>query len=70
MAKKDKSKPTVEIVKKSYQPSIDELNEHLEFREGVTPERIAKGLVTPVNVKYIDRPNRGVTKKKRPTKSR
>ncbi len=50
-----KQKPkTVELVKSTYQPTKAEQEE--EFRAGASMEEIADAVLSPVNVRWIDKP--------------
>lgn len=49
-------RPTVEVVKSSYQPSKAELEEPIELPRGLTPEQVGRALVRDVKVRTIPRP--------------
>ena len=54
------SKPTVKLVRSDYQPSKSELREEttLPGIEGKSLEQIAQKVLQPVNIKWVDKPNR------------
>lgn len=54
-AKKHNSKPVVELVKSTYQPSKKELNEDMRIANA-TPEEVARALLRSVDVRFIPRP--------------
>ena len=53
-------KPTVELVKSSYQPSKAELEEDIELRKPdgsrPTPKEVAQAVLRNVNIKWRDKP--------------
>ena len=53
-------RPRLELVKQDYQPTQAELNETMVLwkKDGSlpTPEEVAKALVEPVDITYLDRP--------------
>ncbi|MDE0005632.1 MAG: hypothetical protein OXQ29_23320 [Rhodospirillaceae bacterium] len=50
------TKPTVSLVRSSYQPSRAELEEPIEFPEGTTPEDLAKAVMKTVTINKRARP--------------
>ena len=46
--------PVVELAHPSYQPTKAELEERIEFPEGTTAEDLARALMQPVEVRYVD----------------
>lgn len=54
--------PRVDLVKQDYQPTQAELNEPIRLRKKdgslPTPEEVAKALVEPVAITYLDRPRK------------
>ena len=60
MAKKNsdfvpiKDRPTVDLVRSDYQPSKAELEQ--DMRIDVTPDALAKAIVSPINIRYSRRP--------------
>ena len=56
----NKDKPTVKLVRSNYQPSKAELREEtiLPGIEGKSLEQIAQRVLQPVNIKWVDKPNR------------
>ena len=50
------TKPTVSLVRSSYQPSKAELEETIEFPEGTSPEDLAKAVMQTVSVVKKSRP--------------
>ena len=47
-------RPTIELVKDSYQPTKAELEEGMRVEADF--EELARALVQPVNIRWIDRP--------------
>ena len=45
---------TIELPHPSYQPTKAEKEKLLEFPEGTTPEDLARALMQPVRVRYVD----------------
>lgn len=45
---------TIELAHPSYQPTKAEKEEPIEFPEGTTPEDLARALLQPAKVRYID----------------
>ena len=57
MSDRPKKHPrTVKLARSAYQPNKDELEEPIEFPEEVTPEDMAKAVVTPAKIKWTKRP--------------
>ena len=58
MTKQTEHKPPppteIELSHPSYQPTKAEKEEPLEFPEGTTPEDLARALMQPVRVNYVD----------------
>lgn len=50
------AKPTVTLVRSSYQPSKVELEEPIEFPEGRTPEDLAKAVMRTVMINKKAKP--------------
>jgi hypothetical protein len=44
----------IELAHPSYQPSKAEKEEPIEFPEGTTPDDLARALMRPARVRYID----------------
>ena len=44
----------IDLVHPSYQPSKAEKEEPLEFPKGTTPDDLARALMCPVRVRYVD----------------
>ncbi len=44
----------VELAHSSYQPTKVEKEELLEFPEGITPDDLARALMQPARVRYVD----------------
>ena len=44
----------IELAHPSYQPSKAEKEETIEFPKGTTPDDIARTLMRPVRVRYVD----------------
>ena len=49
----------IELTHPSYQPSKAELEELIEFPEGITLEDLARALMQPAKVRYTRQPRRG-----------
>ena len=54
------SKPTVKLIRSDYQPSKAELRENVSLPgiENRSLEQIAKTVLRPVNIKWIDNPKK------------
>lgn len=48
----------VELTHPSYQPSKAEKEEPIEFPEGTTPDDLARALMQPAKVRYVERGKR------------
>ena len=46
--------PEIELTHPSYQPSKAEKEEPLDFPEDTTPDDLARSLMRPVRVRYVD----------------
>ena len=46
--------PEIELAHPSYQPSKAEKEETIEFPKGTTPDDLARVLMRPVRVRYVD----------------
>ena len=46
--------PEIELVHPSYQPSKAEKEDPLEFPESPTPDDLARALMQPARVRYVD----------------
>ena len=59
MTAKPKPKPKcrVSLIRSSYQPSKAELEEPIEFPEGMTPDELAEAVVQPVDIDWKNRPD-------------
>lgn len=56
---KKSERPTVDLVRSTYQPSKKELEETINFGDlDLGPEDVAKTIMQPVNVRYASRPKR------------
>ena len=58
MKQTDTDKPTVKLIRSDYQPSKAELQEEITLPgiEGKSLEQIAKKVLQPVNIKWVDKP--------------
>ena len=58
MKQTDTDKPTVKLIPSDYQPSKAELQEEITLPgiEGKSLEQIAKKVLQPVNIKWVDKP--------------
>lgn len=57
MTDKVEPKRRVSLARSSYRPSRAELEEPIEFPEGMTPDELAEAVVQPVDVDWKDRPD-------------
>ena len=46
--------PEIELTHPSYQPSKAEKEEPIEFQKGTTPHDLARALMQPARVRYVD----------------
>ena len=47
-------RPEIELTHPSYQPSKAEKDESIEFPKDTTPDALARALMQPVRVRYVD----------------
>ena len=47
-------RPEIELAHPSYQPSKAEKEEPIEFPKGTTPNNLARALMHPAKVRYVD----------------
>ena len=47
-------RPEIELTHPSYQPSKAEKEETIEFPKGTTPHDLARALMRPARVRYVD----------------
>ena len=48
------TRPEIELAHPSYQPSKAEKEEPIEFPKGTTPDNLARALMQPAKVRYVD----------------